>query len=39
MTQNILNLSEELGEQQPGSKTKSFLANLGTKYFLPLLSG
>ena len=34
MTQNILNLSEELGEQQPGSKTKSFLANLGTKYFL-----
>jgi len=34
LTQNILNLAEELGEDQPGSKTKSFLANLGTKYFL-----
>jgi hypothetical protein len=34
LTQNILNLSEELGEQQPGSKTKSFLGNLGTKVFL-----
>lgn len=31
LTQNILNLSEELGEQQPGSKTKSFLGNLGLK--------
>ena len=28
LTQNILNLAEELGEQQPGSKTKAFLANL-----------
>jgi hypothetical protein len=34
LTQNILNLAEELGEQQPGSKTKSFLGNLGTKIFL-----
>jgi hypothetical protein len=34
LTQNILNLSEELGEQQPGSKTKSFLGNFGTKIFL-----
>jgi hypothetical protein len=34
LTQNILNLSEELGEQQPGSKTKSFLGNLGLKTFL-----
>jgi hypothetical protein len=34
LTQNILNLAEELGEQQPGSKTKAFLANLGTKFFL-----
>ena len=34
LTQNILNLAEELGEQQPGSKTKSFLGNLGTKFFL-----
>ena len=34
LTQNILNLSEELGEQQPGSKTKSFLGNLGLKIFL-----
>lgn len=33
LTQNILNLSEELGEQQPGSKTKSFLGNLSTKIF------
>ncbi len=33
LTQNILNLSEELGEQQPGSKTKSFCANLATKIF------
>jgi hypothetical protein len=31
ITQNILNLSEELGEQQPGSKTKAFLGNLGVK--------
>lgn len=34
LTQNILNLSEELGEQQPGSKTKSFLGNLALKIFL-----
>lgn len=34
LTQNILNLSEELGEQQTGSKTKSFLGNLGLKVFL-----
>lgn len=33
LTQNILNLSEELGEDQPGSKTKSFLGNLGIKLF------
>jgi hypothetical protein len=33
LTQNILNLSEELGENQPGSKTKSFLGNLGIKIF------
>jgi hypothetical protein len=33
ITQNILNLSEELGEQQPGSKTKSFLGNLALKIF------
>jgi hypothetical protein len=33
LTQNILNLSEELGEDQPGSKTKSFLGNLGVKIF------
>jgi hypothetical protein len=31
LTQNILNLSEELGEAQPGSKTKSFCGNLGIK--------
>jgi hypothetical protein len=31
LTQNILNLSEELGEQQPGSKTKSFCGNLAIK--------
>jgi len=31
LTQNILNLSEELGEQQPGSKTKAFLGNLMLK--------
>jgi hypothetical protein len=34
LTQNILNLSEELGEPQPGSKTKSFCGNLGTKIAL-----
>src|SRR5277367_3919969 len=34
LTQNILNLSEILGEPQPGSKTKSFLGNLGLKIFL-----
>jgi hypothetical protein len=34
LTQNILNLAEELGEQQPGSKTFSFLGNLsGFKIF------
>ncbi len=33
LTQNILNLSEELGENEPGSKTKSFLGNLGLKIF------
>jgi hypothetical protein len=33
LTQNILNLSEELGEAQPGSKTKSFLGNLSIKIF------
>jgi TraM recognition site of TraD and TraG len=33
LTQNILNLSEELGEEQPGSKTKSFLGNLAIKIF------
>ena len=31
LTQNILNLSEELGEDQPGSKTKSFCGNLAIK--------
>jgi hypothetical protein len=31
LTQNILNLSEQLGENQPGSKTKSFLGNLAIK--------
>ena len=34
LTQNILNLSEELGEDQPGSKTKSWLGNAGLKIFL-----
>ena len=34
LTQTILNLSEELGEAQPGSKTKAFLANLGVKIVL-----
>jgi hypothetical protein len=33
LTQNISQLSEELGEAQPGSKTKSFLGNLGIKIF------
>ncbi len=33
LTQNILNISEELGEMQPGSRTKSLLGNLGTKIF------
>jgi len=28
ITQNVLNLAEELGETQPGSKTKSFCGNL-----------
>jgi hypothetical protein len=31
LTQNIMNLSEELGEGQIGSKTKSFLGNLKLK--------
>jgi hypothetical protein len=31
LTQNILNLSEELREPQPGSKTKSFCGNLAIK--------
>jgi type IV secretory pathway TraG/TraD family ATPase VirD4 len=31
ITQTILNLAEELGETQPGSKTKAFLGNLGLK--------
>ena len=31
LTQNILNLSEELGEAQPGCKTKSFCGNLAIK--------
>lgn len=33
LTQNILNLSEELSEDQPGSKTKSFLGNLATHIY------
>ena len=33
LTQNILNLAEELGEGQTGSKTKSFLGNLAIKIF------
>ncbi len=31
ITQNILNLAEELGETHPGSKTRAFLNNLGLK--------
>ncbi len=31
LTQNILNISEELGETHLGSRTKAFLANLVTK--------
>ena len=31
LTQNLLNLAEELGEDQPGSKTKSFCGNLAIK--------
>jgi type IV secretory pathway TraG/TraD family ATPase VirD4 len=31
LTQNILNLSEELGEAVPGSKTKAYLGNLMLK--------
>jgi hypothetical protein len=34
LTQNILNIAEELGEERPGSKTKSFCGNLGTKIAL-----
>ena len=33
ITQNILNISEALGEQNPGSKSKSFLGNLMLKVF------
>ncbi|MGE3511655.1 MAG: type IV secretory system conjugative DNA transfer family protein [Vicinamibacterales bacterium] len=33
LSQNILNLSEELGETQPGSRTKSFCGNLMLKIF------
>lgn len=33
LTQNILNISEQLGEDTPGSKTKSFLGNLAIKIF------
>jgi len=31
ITQNLHNLAEELGEAQPGSKTRAFLGNLGLK--------
>jgi type IV secretory pathway TraG/TraD family ATPase VirD4 len=31
ITQSILNLAEEMGESQPGSKTKAFLNNLSVK--------
>jgi hypothetical protein len=31
ITQTILNLAEEMGESQPGSKTKAFLNNLAIK--------
>jgi len=34
MTQNILAISEALGESTPGSKTKSLLGNFATKIFL-----
>jgi hypothetical protein len=34
LTQNILAISEVLGEAQPGSKTKSLLGNFATKIFL-----
>lgn len=34
ITQTILNLAEELGETQPGSKTRAFLNNLGIKIAL-----
>jgi hypothetical protein len=34
LTQNIMNLAEILGEHQPGSKTRSFLGNLGLKLFM-----
>jgi hypothetical protein len=33
LTQNILNIAEQLDEEQPGSKTKSFLGNLAIKIF------
>src|SRR5947199_6251614 len=33
MTQNILNVSEALGERQPGSRTKSLLGNFALKVF------
>ena len=31
ITQNLNNVAEEFGEAQPGSKTRAFLNNLGTK--------
>jgi type IV secretory pathway TraG/TraD family ATPase VirD4 len=34
LTQNILAISEALGETQPGSKTKSLLGNFATKVFM-----
>jgi hypothetical protein len=34
LTQNILAISESLGETQPGSKTKSLLGNFATKVFM-----
>jgi hypothetical protein len=34
MSQNILAISESLGEDTPGSKTKSLLGNFATKIFL-----
>jgi type IV secretory pathway TraG/TraD family ATPase VirD4 len=31
ITQNLNNIAEEFGENQPGAKTRAFLANIGTK--------